>query len=36
LVSKGIARTRLNAMGMGEKDPIATMIQMQEEPKTVE
>ncbi len=24
LVSKGIARTRLNAMGMGEKDPIAT------------
>jgi outer membrane protein OmpA-like peptidoglycan-associated protein len=23
LVSKGIARTRLNAMGMGEKDPIA-------------
>ena len=24
LVSKGIARTRLNAMGMGEKDPIAS------------
>ena len=24
LVSKGIARTRLNALGMGEKDPIAT------------
>jgi outer membrane protein OmpA-like peptidoglycan-associated protein len=36
LVSKGIARARLNAMGMGEKDPIATMKRKREELKTVE